>query len=115
MKKKILSDFSIDEQYLTDVQVVTYPKFVSDTEDDEFIRVLAGNVVRCIGSKDHDEFTKLREQLKLDGFIEIERSWWNGDRVLKPFTLNGVKFKKHEKFVCATAMKGHLKFARKYG
>lgn len=115
MKTKISSDFIIDEQFLTDVQVVTYPKFLGDDEDDEFIRALAGNVVKCIGSKDHDEFTKLREHLELNGFIEIERSWWNGDRVLKPFTLNGVKFKKHEKFVCATAMKGHLKFARKYG
>ena len=53
---------------------------------------------------DHPEFTKMRNRLEKQGYIQIERRWWNGDRVIKPFSLNGFKFKKHDKFPCASAM-----------
>ena len=67
---------------------------------------------RCaaISNDDHPEFAKLREQLGQDGYIKIERSWWNGDRVTKPFTLNGTKFKAGEPFPCGAAMRSHMKF-----
>ena len=53
---------------------------------------------------DHPEFTKMRNRLEKQGYIQIEHGWINGDRVLKPFSLNGFKFKKHDKFPCASAM-----------
>jgi len=111
-------DLYIDEAYLADVTVRTEFGGYKDRTDltaDELIDLLK-NPVRAvmIGSKDHPEFTKLREQLGQQGFIKIERSWNNGDCVLKPFRLNGVKFKKHDQFPCAVAMKGHLKFAKLY-
>lgn len=53
---------------------------------------------------DHPEFTKMRNRLEKQGYIQIEHGWINGDRVVKPFSLNGFKFKKHEQFPCASAM-----------
>ena len=53
---------------------------------------------------DHPEFTKIRNRLEKQGYIQIERGWANGDRVVKPFSLNGFKFKKHDKFLCASAL-----------
>ena len=53
---------------------------------------------------DHPEFTKMRNRLEKQGYIQIEHGWINGDRALKPFSLNGFKFKKHDKFPCASAM-----------
>ena len=53
---------------------------------------------------DHPEFTKMRNRLEKQGYIQIEHGWVNGDRALKPFSLNGVKFKKHDNFPCASAL-----------
>ena len=53
---------------------------------------------------DHPEFTKMRNRLEKQGYIQIEHGWINGDKALKPFSLNGFKFKKHDKFPCASAM-----------
>lgn len=53
---------------------------------------------------DHPEFTKMRSRLEKQGYIQIEHDLINGDRVVKPFSLNGFKFKKHEQFPCASAM-----------
>ena len=53
---------------------------------------------------DHPEFTKMRNRLEKQGYIQIERDWWNGDRVIKPFSLNAYKFKKHDMFPCASAL-----------
>jgi len=56
------------------------------------------------GTIDHPEFTKLRDMLQQQGYISTERSWINGDRVLKPFSLNTLKFKIGEQFPCAAAL-----------
>ena len=53
---------------------------------------------------DHPEFTKMRNRLEKQGYIQIEHGWANGDRAVKPFSLNGFKFKKHDKFPCASAL-----------
>ena len=53
---------------------------------------------------DHPEFTKMRNRLEKQGYIQIEHGWVNGDRALKPFSLNGFKFKKYDKFPCASAL-----------
>jgi hypothetical protein len=95
--------FEIDPQYFTSLTVRTVHKRDNNGPDDTFHTLKYGECV-SISSIDHPEFTKLREQLGELGFIKIERGWWNGDRVIKPFTLNGQKFKKNNRFVCAAAM-----------
>ena len=111
--------FEIDEAYICDVTVRTEHDLIKDRNnptDEELIKILKGwDKSVSIGNKDHDEFTKLRNQLEELGYIETERSWWNGDRVLKPFMLNEWKFKKGHKFPCAAAMRGSIDSARKFG
>ena len=112
-------NFTIDEQYLTDVRVRTETSLLSDPENptpDDLIRILKGNHVMVSHySKDNDEFTKLRNQLEEHGFIRCQRNSWNGDTVLKPFTLNGYRFKKNVRFPCAAALGVSVKVAKKYG
>ena len=108
-------NFEIDESFLTDVPVVTqYPicKDPNNPSDEELIKIIKGEFTTGHSSADHPEFTKLRESLGEQGYIKIERSWWNGDSVLKPFSLNGHKFKKNDQFSCASATFNHIEGAR---
>ena len=111
--------FEIKEEYICDVTVRTEHDFIEDRNNpthDDLIRILKGHdKAVSFGNKDHDEFTKLRNQLEELGYIETQRGWWNGDRVLKPFYLNGWRFKKNHKFPCAAALKNSIYCARKYG
>jgi hypothetical protein len=63
--------------------------------------IVKGDSYAC---KDHPEFTKLRNRLCKLGYIQIESSYWNGDRVLKPFKLNELTFNTGEQFSCASAL-----------
>lgn len=112
-------DFTIDEQYLTDVHVRTETSLLSDPENptpDDLIRILKGHDKMISHSViDHDEFAKLRNHLEELGYIRCQRNSWNGDTVLKPFTLNGYKFKKHVRFPCAAALGVSIRSAKKYG
>lgn len=67
------------------------------------------NTVKTTSTIDHPEFTKLRNELGDLGYITIQRSWWNGDKVVKPFKLNGMIFRKGETFPCAAALATHIK------
>lgn len=97
--------FTIKEEYLT-----------SCNEAFTWIRGTGGHPSGTISkSVDHPAFAALREHLEHNGFIAIQRSWVNGDRVTKPFYLNEVYFDVGDKFVCGSAMCGHLKFRKKYG
>ena len=110
-------NFEIDESYLTDVTVVTYynPYANKDTlTPDELLEALAYQpTISSISNDDHPEFKKLRNQLEEQGYIKTQRSWWNGDTVLKSFTLNGVRFKKNEQFSCGAAIKYTVQSKRK--
>lgn len=64
----------------------------------------AWNNYGFISHKDHPAFTNLREHLGEEGYIEIQRGWSNGDRVLKPFYLNNMYFDIGEQFSCAVAL-----------
>lgn len=115
----MLKQFTIDEQYICDVTVRTEHDFIKDRNNpthDDIIKILKGyDKSYSISSKDHDEFTKLRDRLEELGYIETQRGWWNGDRVLKGFKLNEWTFKKGEKFCCASAMKSSISCSRHYG
>jgi len=105
-------NFTIPEEHITWVSTETV--HVDPDPEKEVIRRLKYGKCVSFGSDDHPEFAKLRNELEEKGFIKTQRSWWNGDTVLKPFTLNGHKFKTNDRFLSGAAMAGHLKFARKY-
>lgn len=115
----MLKQFFIDEQYICDVTVRTEHDFIKDRNNithDDLIKILKGwDKSISISNKDHDEFTKLRDQLEEQGYISTCRNCWNGDRVLKSFKLNEWTFRKGHKFPCAAAMKVSIQCARKYG
>lgn len=114
-----MKEFTIDEAYLTDVierkEWNMYTANGRVPTDEELLLVLQGKGNMSItGSKDHPEFAKLRTQLDMEGYIRIEPGWINGDRVLKPFMLNGYEFKEGEQFSCASAMYVHFKVRAKH-
>ena len=117
--KIMLRQFTIDESFICDVIVRTEHDFIKDRNNpthEDLIKALKGwDKSVSVSNKDHDEFTKLRNQLEELGYIKTERSWWNGDRVLKSFKLNEWTFRKGEKFSCAGAMRVSIDCARKHG
>ena len=111
--------FTIDEQYICDVTIRSEHDLIKDRDNpshEDLIKILKGHdKMISIGNREHDEFTKLRNQLEELGYIKCERSWCNGDRVLKVFYLNGWKFRKGHKFPCAAALNVSISCAKKYG
>jgi hypothetical protein len=114
-----MKQFYIDEQYICDVQVRIEHDFIKDRSNlthEDLIKILKGyDKSVSVSNKDHDEFTRLRNQLEQEGYIETQRGWWNGDRVLKTFKLNEWTFRKGHQFCCAAAMKVSIQVARKHG
>ena len=95
--KSLIKQFRLKREYFTSV------------DDNKYVELydLVGKIIikgESFGTKDHPEFTKLRNRLCKLGYIQIESSYWNGDRVLKPFKLNELTFKKGEQFSCAGAL-----------
>ncbi len=113
----MLREFTIDESYITDVSVRKVTSTLENPDNPtskDLIKILKGHhQMVSLSNKDHDEFTKLRNQLEELGYIETQRGWWNGDRVLKSFKLNGFILRKGHKFLSAGAMKGSISYARK--
>lgn len=110
-----MKQFYIDEKFLTDVTIVKeYGRKEIETKHDLVNAIKNPSVMKSISHQDHPEFTKFREQLESDGYIEVQRMWCNGDRVLKPFKLNDFTFRKGAKFCCAAALGCHFAVARKY-
>ncbi len=98
----LLPEYFIDDDYLTSVSVA--------------YSWLSGHGKKCstFSSTDHPSFTALREHLGAKGYIEIERRWWNGDRVLKSFKLNTYDFMKGDQFSSASAMGVKFRVKQKY-
>lgn len=111
--------FTIPDEYICEVTVTTTYDWIKDRDNptpEDLIKILKGyDKSIMFSTKDHDEFTKLRNQLEELGYIKCQRGWWNGDRVLKPFCLNGWRFKRNHKFPCAAALKSSIECARKFG
>lgn len=112
-------NFTIDEQYITDVTVRVEYDYLTDRNNptpEDLVKILSGyDKAFTTSNKDHDEFTKLRDTLEAQGYIKTERNYWNGDTVLKSFYLNGWLFKRNHKFPCAAALKNSITCARKFG
>ena len=114
-----MMDFTIDPEYLTGVTIHnewnTYTRNGRVPTAEELILIIQGKGnCSTTSSEDHPEFARLREQLGADGYISIQRSWWNGDEVLKPFKLNGRKFKVGAQFSSGSAMGTHLAVRAKH-
>ncbi|HET8688273.1 MAG TPA: hypothetical protein VFM18_16795 [Methanosarcina sp.] len=97
-----MNTFELDPAYFTSIPIHKEWGMFDDKEsltDEELLKVIEGKD-RCSmhSDADHPEFAALREKLGELGFIKIQRSWWNGDRVLKPFYLNGARFEVGEQF-----------------
>lgn len=112
-----MQEFTLDPQYFKDITICKEWGMYDHKEtltDDELVKVLKGED-RCssISNSDHPEFNKLRTQLGELGYIHIELGWWNGDRVLKPFKLNGALFEKGEQFGCAFPCGSTIKYKLK--
>jgi hypothetical protein len=115
----MLKNFEIDEQFLTDVTIRTEFTHLDNPDDpthEDLIKIIKGrDKTVMIGNKDHDEFTKLRDQLEELGYIKTVRNSWNGDQVTKSFKLNGWYFRKGCRFPCATALGNSIHCAKKFG
>lgn len=112
-----MHEINIDPSFLTSVTIhKEWSRYDGRTDltAEELIKVIKGeDRYSMTSSEDHPEFNKLRLALEKEGYITVQRSWWNGDRVLKSFILNGKKFKRGEQFPSGAAMTGHLKYMKK--
>lgn len=116
-----MQKFYINPDFLTDVRVTEKTRFslavaweISRVPP-ELRDMFDGREVEVSKSVDHPEFAKLRNLLESKGLIETQRNWWNGDRVLKYFVLNGKIFHPDEQFPCAAAMRGNIEtYHRKF-
>ena len=110
-------NFEINPEYVTDIAITkTFYRHANKSmlTNEELIEVIKNPVSSSTyNTEDHPEFARLRDQLEAQGYIRCERNWSNGDRVLKPFSLNGVAFESGEQFCCAAAMKFHLERAQR--
>jgi hypothetical protein len=112
-------NFTIDPEYLTSVTIRnewnTYTHNGRVPTAEELLLILKGKGnFGMTSSEDHPEFAKLREHLGDLGYIHIQRGWWNGDEVLKPFKLNGRKFKVGAQFSSGGAMGTHFAVRAKH-
>ena len=112
-------NFKLDESCICDVTIrkewSMYAHIPYDElTDEQFLKILKGED-RCTstGSEDHPDYAALRNELETQGYIRCERGWWNGDRVTTPFKLNGVLFRRDDKFPSGAAMKHHIEFKRR--
>jgi hypothetical protein len=112
-----IKEFYLDESLEWDVTTHrTWNSYLSKevVTDEDLIEVIKGHGECSMGgSDDGPEFKALRNQLEELGYITCERGWWNGDRVVKPFKLNDLTFKKGEQFSSGAALKFHMGFLRK--
>ena len=109
--------FVIDERFVCSETIITFQSTLENPDNptpDDLIKIIKGtHRWTTTTSDDHPEYAKLRNELEAKGFITTSRNSWNGDHVLKAFTLNSAKFNPHETFYSGAAMKYTLKSKRK--
>jgi hypothetical protein len=109
--------FEIDESFVCSEMKTTYQSTLENPDNptpEDLIKIIKGtHQWTTTSSGDHPEYAKLRNELEAKGFITTSRNSWNGDHVLKAFTLNRVKFNPPETFYSGAAMGWTLKSKRK--
>lgn len=91
------------------------PKYVCEVADNIICeQTTTGSNWSSSGSVDHPTFARLRTHLEKKGYLATQRSWSNGDRVIKPFYINDVLFNEGGRFLCASAMLSHLERSEKH-
>lgn len=102
-----MKEFTIDPAYFKSVTVrKEWNMYIKDNDPtpEEMLLVLKGKGwCSLTSSEEHPEFTELRETLNELGYIHVERNYVNGDRVLKPFKLNGLILETGDQFRSASA------------
>lgn len=103
--EKHLEMLSITKRFvLKNDTIIEIDKNYVFTEDDTWNALLGNRGYSITSLEDTAEFSILRNKLGLEGFIFIETSYHNGDRVLKPFYLNDKLFKTNDIFYCSSAL-----------
>ena len=117
-----MKNFEIDPSHLCGVVTTSYTTFrlVGDDHNlpDDIKQLFNKDQpqqVKVTGSDDHPLFKELRNTLEREGYIVCQRSWWNGDRVIKTFSLNGVVFVEGGTFWCGSAMGPAYQVAKENG
>ncbi len=114
-------EFTIDPANICSITVRESRSMYANISEDELTveqisKILADSDKIIITSTvDHPEFSNLRNRLEELGYILTQRSWWNGDTVVKPFTINGWRFKYGDRFLSADAMRTAIDTAAKMG
>ena len=80
-------EYTIPEEYFTSVPIGY-----------ECVEEYTGNTIKTSNSVNHPGFENIRSLLEKKGFIDVQRSWVNGDVVLKTFRLNGHWFYPGDQF-----------------
>lgn len=105
----MIDEFEIDTEFLVSITVhrdINPWQGKTQLSSEELLESLRWNNKSSVASsEDHPKFSALRNALGERGLLRIERSWANGDRVIKPFKLNGITFNPGDAFPCAGAMK----------
>jgi hypothetical protein len=109
-----MKQFYLNDKYFTDVLHVDSGNRIIEKAKNENRELTTEELIAVLKdegqwssyySKDHEEFSRLRFSLEEQNYIKVQRSWNNGDRVLKPFKLNNIKFEVNDQFSCAGAIK----------
>ena len=88
----------------TPIWVFVKPEFLTSVSKGYSTYSETGYQYGVMGTTDHPYFAETRNMLESKGYIDIQRGWINGDRVLKPFFFNNVLLVEGEKFSSAGAM-----------
>lgn len=93
--------------------VFVNPKYLTSLTRSTSIYTPSGKRMGSTSTEDHPSFRDTRQWLGRNGYINIETSYWNGDRVTKPFYFNNVLMDVGTQFSCGAAM-GYGKYVENY-
>ena len=92
-------------------QVFIHPEYMTTVPDGYDVITAEGLPIRSQGSTNHPMFESTRNWLERSGYIETQRSWVNGDRVIKPFYFNNVLMEVGATFYSAGAWSTKFKMS----
>ena len=90
---------------LEPIRVYVEQEFLCDVPEKTSYIDEYGKSKGSLGHANHPSFEATRVLLESKGYLYVERSWSNGDRVLKDFYFNNRLFQAGATFYCAPAMK----------